>query len=108
MRVAGPNQRATDKHWDVQRRPLDEIAVVDIARKWTWRHRVVPARLGTCDTERPWKRPQRNFDAGSEFSYLTLEVDVKVFDLTVRELLRELAEHAWNIEVCPHGRGTIF
>src|SRR5262249_10024748 len=79
---------------------FDEITVIEIARKWTWWHRVVSTRLGTCDTEGAWKRADGNFDARSKFGYHTPDIDVKVFHLTVWELFRKLAEHTGNIEIC--------
>ncbi len=55
--------------------------------------------LGAGDPDCAREGRQRNLDTGSEFRHLAIEVEVEVLDLPLREAVRELAEHAWHVEI---------
>src|SRR5207302_10515376 len=95
----GPQQRAFHEDRDIERRALREVANVEVAGVTSWRHRAVLAGFGAGDPGRTRKRRQRNLDAGRELGDLTLEIEVKVLDLTLGKAIGKFAEHARHVEV---------
>ena len=101
VRIAGPQQRALDKHGDVERRAFGEIANVEVAGVAARRHRAVLPGLRARDAYGAWERRQRNLDSRRELCDLAIEVEVEVLDLTVGKLARKLTEHSGHVEVGP-------
>ncbi len=99
MGIAGPQQRALDEHRHVERAALSLVADVEIAAVASGRHRAVLAGLGAGDAQDAGKRRQRDLDAGRKLRDPALEIEIEILDLAVRELARELAEHAGHVEI---------
>src|SRR4029077_5702294 len=65
----------------------------------TWWHAGITPRLLARDCKRARERAKRDHDPGQELGRHLLEIEIEIFDLPVRIDIRELAEHAWHIEV---------
>jgi hypothetical protein len=83
----------------VKRGAFGKIPNVNITGVAASRHSTVLAGLGPGDCRSAGKWAYWDLYTRRELSYLAIEIEIKVFDLTIWKPVRELAKHPGHIEI---------